>query len=456
MSFFIISFLVLVAVCVGLYFYSRKSGTKIEGSSDPGFVYFRNLYLVVYLLGMAGDWLQGPYVYALYEHYKLSKRDIEFLFVAGFGASMLFGTVVGSFSDKFGRQRNCILYGIIYSLSCLTKHSSNFWVLLLGRLLGGTATSILWSGFETWLIHEHHSRGYSDRLLEEIFSWATIGNSIVAIVCGVAAQYAVDLFGFVAPFDMALIILVIMTVIVWLKWPENYGDASADLKKNFSDALTTVRTDRRVLCLGVVQSLFEGSMYCFVLEWTPALTPSAASTMSSGHAGKIPHGYIFAAYMVSLMIGGQLFSFCCNRSKPESFMRWVFGLSSVCLVQPALMRSDSLIPITFVGFLVFECCVGLFWPAIGTMRSKYVPDSIRATIMNLFRIPLNLVVVIILTQNFPIVFIFKCCVFFLIICCGIQFYLERLTRDEAPVESADGQTAEKSTEDDRKEFQGIA
>uniref|UniRef100_A0A1I8H276 Molybdate transporter 2 homolog n=1 Tax=Macrostomum lignano TaxID=282301 RepID=A0A1I8H276_9PLAT len=317
-----------------------------------------------------GDWLQGPYVYALYEHYKLSKRDI-----------------LSSYSLPDSEQACCLA------------------------------------------------------LLSALFPINLVANT---------------LFGFVAPFDMALIILVIMTVIVWLKWPENYGDASADLKKNFSDALTTVRTDRRVLCLGVVQSLFEGSMYCFVLEWTPALTPSAASTMSSGHAGKIPHGYIFAAYMVSLMIGGQLFSFCCNRSKPESFMRWVFGLSSVCLVQPALMRSDSLIPITFVGFLVFECCVGLFWPAIGTMRSKYVPDSIRATIMNLFRIPLNLVVVIILTQNFPIVFIFKCCVFFLIICCGIQFYLERLTRDEAPVESADSQTGAKSTENDQGEFQGIA
>ena len=30
--------------------------------------------------------------------------------------------------------------------------------------------------------------------------------------------------------------------------------------------------DRKVLCLGLIQSLFEGAMYMFVLEWTPALT----------------------------------------------------------------------------------------------------------------------------------------------------------------------------------------
>ena len=45
--------------------------------------------------------------------------------------------------------------------------------------------------------------------------------------------------------------------------------------------------DPKIMCLGLIQSLFEGSMFMFVLEWTPALTREA-----------IPHGYIFAAFMV--------------------------------------------------------------------------------------------------------------------------------------------------------------
>ena len=48
----------------------------------------------------AGDWLQGPYVYALYQYYQMSKHDIEVLFVAGFGSSMVFGTFIGSIADK--------------------------------------------------------------------------------------------------------------------------------------------------------------------------------------------------------------------------------------------------------------------------------------------------------------------------------------------------------------------
>ena len=48
----------------------------------------------------AGDWLQGPYVYYLYRQYGFDKGDIGRLFIAGFGSSMLFGTIVGSLADK--------------------------------------------------------------------------------------------------------------------------------------------------------------------------------------------------------------------------------------------------------------------------------------------------------------------------------------------------------------------
>ena len=59
---------------------------------------FRQFFILMFHI--AGDWLQGPYVYALYESYKMEKHDIEVLFVAGFGSSMVFGTVVGSVADK--------------------------------------------------------------------------------------------------------------------------------------------------------------------------------------------------------------------------------------------------------------------------------------------------------------------------------------------------------------------
>ena len=53
----------------------------------------------------AGDWLQGPYVYALYQHYGFDRGDIGRLFIAGFASSMVFGTIVGSLAD-----RTCVFF----------------------------------------------------------------------------------------------------------------------------------------------------------------------------------------------------------------------------------------------------------------------------------------------------------------------------------------------------------
>jgi hypothetical protein len=73
---------------------------------------------------IAGDWLQGPYVYYLYSQYGFGKGDIGQLFIAGFGSSMLFGTIVGSLADKqWDFLRTCdfvVLYWLNSFPHCFT------------------------------------------------------------------------------------------------------------------------------------------------------------------------------------------------------------------------------------------------------------------------------------------------------------------------------------------------
>ena len=54
--------------------------------------------------------------------------------------------------------------------------------------------------------------------------------------------------------------------------------------------------DQKIALLGAMQSLFEGSMYTFVFLWTPALSP---------HGEHLPHGMIFACFMVSASAHAQ-------------------------------------------------------------------------------------------------------------------------------------------------------
>ncbi|XP_073144086.1 uncharacterized protein [Henckelia pumila] len=409
---------------------SKSSKDRINTSA--AFNSFKNNYVLVYSIMMAGDWLQGPYVYYLYSTYGFGKGEIGQLFIAGFGSSMLFGTIVGSLADKQGRKRACVTYCITYILSCLTKHSPQYKVLMVGRILGGIATSLLFSAFESWLVAEHFKRGFDQQWLSIIFSKAIfLGNGLVAILSGLVGNLLVDSLnlGPVSPFDAAGILLAIGMAIILSSWTENHGDTSEskDLLSQFKGAAVAIASDEKIALLGAIQSLFEGSMYTFVFLWTPALSPNDE---------EIPHGFIFANFMLSSMLGSSIASrlLARNTLRVEVYMQIVFVISSASLLLPVL--TNFLVPpsdvkrggisfsgsLQLLGFCVFEACVGIFWPSIMKMRSQYIPEEARSTIMNFFRIPLNIFVCIVLynVNAFPITVMFGMCSIFLFVASILQ------------------------------------
>ncbi|GAB2227595.1 hypothetical protein Droror1_Dr00009420 [Drosera rotundifolia] len=409
---------------------SKSNKDRINTSTV--FNSFKNNYLLVYSLMMAGDWLQGPYVYYLYTTYGFRKGEIGQLFIAGFGSSMLFGTIVGSLADKQGRKRACVTYCITYILSCVTKHSSEYKVLMLGRVLGGIATSLLFSAFESWLVAEHNKRGFEQQWLSITFSKAIfLGNGLVAIVAGLLGNLLVDTFslGPVAPFDAASCFLAIGMFIILTTWTENFGDPSEskDLLTQFKGAAVAIASDEKIALLGAIQSLFEGSMYTFVFLWTPALSPNHE---------EIPHGFIFATFMLASMLGSSVASRLLARgtTKVEAYMQVVFVISSASLllpivtkflVEPSKVKGGSISfagCIQLLGFCAFEACVGIFWPSVMKMRSQYIPEEARSTIMNFFRIPLNIFVCIVLykVDAFHITVMFGMCSIFLAVACVLQ------------------------------------
>ncbi|KAJ9472935.1 putative molybdate-anion transporter-like [Diplonema papillatum] len=380
----------LLGVLSGVFIIVRLSQPKEAASSaaDAKFRTFQWSFVMVYLLMMAADWLQGPTVYTLYKYYGFTHEQNAMLFIAGFGASMIFGTFAGTLADKYGRKLNCQVYGIAYALCCLTKHFADYRLLLVGRLLGGFSTSILWSAFESWMISEHNSRGFAPELIGGTFSMMVAGNGLVAIVCGFAAQGAVFAYSGhpVAPFDLSIVCLVLGTLLISATWSENYGDTKVSQAAGLWRSFLQIKEDRKVWLIGLMQSLFEGAMYTFVFVWTPILESK----------GSVPHGFVFASFMISCSIGATVFNFLSSMSRPEGFMMYVFLAAAVCLAGPVFTKSPLLIMTCLCGF---EVCVGIFWPSIMSLRSKYLPEEGRATIMNMFRIPLNAIVCLVLAHQ---------------------------------------------------------
>eukprot|EP00878_Enallax_costatus_P024001 GHUV01025585.1.p1 GENE.GHUV01025585.1~~GHUV01025585.1.p1 ORF type:complete len:450 (+),score=83.20 GHUV01025585.1:329-1678(+) len=402
-----------------------------------------------------GDWLQGPYVYALYEKYGYSPAQIGQLFIAGFGSSLVVGTFVGAMADRLGRRTAGIAYVITYSLSCVTKHSPNFHVLMCGRVLGGIATSLLYSAFESWLVAEHFKRGFSEKALGQTFSWAVfLGNSLMAILAGFFGDFLVERMdlGRVAPFDAAIVFMCIGGAVMIMTWDENYGDSSSkDIWQQFGKAWDAIRSDQAIALLGGMQSLFEASMYSFVFLWTMAISPNKEA---------IKHGLIFVNFMTACMVGSFLSSVLQKHARPEQYMKGVYFVATAAMAVPMVVALDTIKdpslkgkPITFRGqidmlaFCVFEVCVGIFWPSMMTMRATYVPEELRATIINMFRIPLNAFVCVVLAnvEAVPMWCMFGLCVAFLGISFACQLRLDTLSRQPhryhksaADEESSDG------------------
>lgn len=415
--------------------WAARPSTSEEVPKD--FRRFQWRYLSVWALCVAADWLQGPYVYALYAAYGYSSKEIGELFVAGFGASMVFGCFVGSVTDKFGRKRCCIMYCLLYIASCMTKHFQHYGLLLVGRVTGGIATSMLFSCFECWMVSEHMVRNsFPTGLLGYMFGMMFTVMYCVAIASGLAGQAVADAFVFgpwskgahfhtggpICPFDLASALLCVATVLITVMWEENYGTSktpgehdaveSASLWENLRQAASMLATDRRVLLLCAVVSAFEGSMFAFVFNWTPALASKVTPP---------PHGVIFALFMMACMCGASAATLLGKSMKPGPRLVGVCAaglLAFVVASQATAGNVEDHLILTLSTFLVFEFCVGLYFPTIGVLKSEIVPEKVRGTVYNIYRVPLNAIVVCLILSSISLATCFKLNAFLLLVALG--------------------------------------
>ena len=413
-------------------------------------------FLAVYLLATFSDWMQGPYVYALYAEYGYPQRDIATLFVAGFASSMIFGSFIGSMADWGGRRAFVILFAIIYASSCLTKRKSyvyaahlsfryvnrtdvffllankdvkQYFVLMIGRILGGIATSLLFSVFDAWLIRCHYDSGI-EHMIGQTFAWSSYSNSVIAIVAGLVANTAVShgshlteigsgvyRGGYLIPFDVSFCALVACGVAAYVFWDENYGERDTNVPSvhfgGLKEAYHTAIDNRKILLCGLISSLFEGSMYIFVFFWTPIIVEHEESWT-------VPFGLIFSIFMVSCMAGSSFFSILSRIYRVEDIAAAIFAISSVSVLAVALAKNAWS---SLSAMCVFEVMVGAYWPSIGTMKGRYVPEEERAAVYNLYRIPLNLIVNSVLLTDFsPRTAFFIMCGM-LLTACGLQIWI---------------------------------
>jgi len=396
-------------------------------------------YVVVYALGTFGDWIQGAYLYAAYRRHGLAKRDIGGVYVLGYVVSATIGTSIASVGDAVGHRGLVVAYGTLYAASCVLLRSSSWSAILMSRVLGGVAYSLLFSSFESWVITEADEAKIERRRLASLFSVATFFNAASAVAAGLVGNFVVELtesphFSWVgmdesrskmtvesdlggselilsrnvyAPaFDVGAVSLLLCAVGAKYLWtnrvptvtPEadedgDIPEASPKPKGTRGTMGKIVRAVRMILVsnelfrLGAANSLYEAALHLFVFVWTPVLEKR------SGEGVTVPYGMIFSGFMVCKMFGSQAFHLLESRVQSERLLRLVLVGSAISFGVTVTISSYWL---TLAAFSAFEFGLGIYWPVMSVLRAKYVPNKMRATMTSAFRIPLNVLVVVLL------------------------------------------------------------
>jgi MFS family permease len=157
----------------------------------------------------------------------MGMKEIADLFIVGFISSGLIGPFLGLYLDKYGRRKGCLTFCVLYAISCLFKLSKNYKILVLGRILGGISTSLLQTGFESWLAAAAEDLAISDQELSKTFAKATFLNGAAAISSGVLSNWLVGAFGLISPFLFAATLLLLTYFLISSSWREYLGKASS-------------------------------------------------------------------------------------------------------------------------------------------------------------------------------------------------------------------------------------
>ena len=401
--------LALTAACFKILQRVSSAPSDTKDSSDHGkpktVQSLQRRFLAVFWLLRCSDWLQGPYFYEVYASkvfggVQASLSLVSQLFLTGFASTALFGPAVGRAADQYGRKKATLAFSIIYAAGALSTKSPLLLVLFAGRVLSGIGTSLLFSAPESWLVGASQSAGDDPdgKYLGETFGLAYAGDSIVAILAGQLAGLAAASRGPTGPFELSTGFLLAGGLLAAVLWKENAAapSGSSEKRQSIRDAVQVVREDPKIMLVGAVQSLFEAAMYIFVLQWPPAMSKAIATAFADTSAAT-PYGTIFSCFMACCLLGSTLFGQFAKMEVPtEKFAAAMLMLATVAMTGASWMVSSAgqhAMWGLMLSFFAFEACVGMYFPSIGTLRSKYVPDSHRSVIMNLFGIPLNVLVV---------------------------------------------------------------
>jgi hypothetical protein len=187
-------------------------------------------------------------------------------------------------------------------------------------------------------------------------------------------------------------------------WAENKSPENIlkGMSKSFAEAFSELRK-REVFSMGLIESLFQAVINIYLFIWTPILQNSTEK--------QINVGFIFTCFVIALILGTTLFEIFMIYLRCEYYLSITISLLTelilfffVYYIEKFIVRMILLAGINGIS--------GFVNPLNSIIKSKILLEEHRATLMSIFRIPLNFYVILVLISlryinPFTVNYIFK-------------------------------------------------
>lgn len=168
---------------------------------------------------------------------------------------------------------------------------------------------------------------------------------------------------------------------------KNMGEIEAEQSffQKIRFAWYTLRADKPLLTVGIIESSFKIALALWVFIWTPLLEETNHTYINPGA--------IYACFMMAKLIGSELFDGLKKILKTNTYLITIVVTTTGCLsfwIDYSVQDFD----VRFVALAYFDGLSGILQPLLSSLKSQMIPEKMRTTIMTFFRFPINFCAII--------------------------------------------------------------
>lgn len=349
-------------------------------------------YLLAYLLARAAMWAKAPYIYTLFMSvHKFSFVEIGRLYLVDAVSALIFGPITGQLADKYGRKKFCRFYNYSVLINIILRLLGDRLTAYLAQIVTGFGSGLINTTFEAWVVSESDREfmGYgkeAERFRRKLFVKANLYDEIISILILIICAVVYSYLGIYAPFVISFTFSLLSLLVISKNWKENALSKSETIMAQMKGALREFKKGE-VLGIGLIEGIVMACLNMFLFSWTPILKQSTSGGMNPG--------FIFTSMVLTMIVGTKL----CKLLIVYLYCDYFISITG-CLFLQGIFLILTYYKDSFLERLIFLCAfdglIGFYNPVNSVLKSKILVEKYRALLMNLFRVPLNIYVIIVL------------------------------------------------------------